>query len=501
MCLCPVTIKNPKIAAGTFLVSVDKESIVVPCGHCSECIAGKRKDLIFRGYHQYLATIGHGWSMFDTLTFSEENVPMYGGFRYFDKTIVQLFLKRLKSKLDYDGYDVYGNLHWIITSEFGSHTFRPHLHVAWFSTIPGLSAQKFNEYVRNAWKNVQTKESTGFNDYKAVDRRIINSIHGIEYICKYILKSSNVVDALTYHNASDVSQFIFNSGIDLSDFSQLRGAFLSYAYNNNLPKYYTIFPFVMTSQGLGLCFLDNVSIEDLLNDVYLDTKSKKGQQKVFNVPSYYIRKVFYNYNSDSKRYVPNELFTLLDEKRKNDCINNLKESFFTIDDVFKILDANTKNRISARYDISDTVSFRNVVTRLLNGRDLSHFIKYVVYFRNVHISPYHAWLYVDCLSTLDDSFIELYTQYRNDAMIADTLPFRMFEYNYPHPEVQIPYSSISKVLFNQMPQFVDYDKLYNIIQDIMINYKIAKDKVYQLQEYDESFARMEKSDLSETIVY
>ena len=54
MCLCAVTIRNPKIKAGTFLVSVDKEYINVPCGHCSECINAKRRDLTFRAYYEYL---------------------------------------------------------------------------------------------------------------------------------------------------------------------------------------------------------------------------------------------------------------------------------------------------------------------------------------------------------------------------------------------------------------------------------------------------------------
>ena len=163
MCCSPVTIRNPKIQAGTFLVSVDKETIAVPCGHCSECLNAKRRDLIFRAYYEYLNTVSNkGFTVFDTLTHNELSVPRFGFMNLFDKSQVQGFIKRLKSKLEYDGYDVAGHFKYLIVGEFGENTYRVHWHVLWFSTIPNLLPQKFAQYVRYCWKNVVIDESAVF---------------------------------------------------------------------------------------------------------------------------------------------------------------------------------------------------------------------------------------------------------------------------------------------------------------------------------------------------
>ena len=503
MCLCAVTIRNPKIKAGTFLVSVDKEYINVPCGHCSECINAKRRDLTFRAYYEYLNCVSNGgFSMFDTLTFNELSVPRFGYFTFFNNKLVQDFIKRLKSKLEYDGYDIKGKFKYLIVPEYGEKTYRVHYHPLWFSCIKDLSPFDFAKYVRAAWKNVDLDKSTGFTDYRPADQRVINSVHGIMYVLKYLTKHSVVLDALKYHGGSDVSQYILNSLTDeeKENYSCVRQAWLSYKYTNNVPKDFDLFPKPLMSHGLGLSFLENASLDDLFNEVFIPCKSKEKQQDMFTVPSYFIRKVFYKYDKNSKLYRPNELYKVLDTNRVNHSMENLKDNIRTLDEIWYAISLKDKEKLSKKYGLQSLGVPSHFIKSLLNGRDLSHFIKYVVFFRNIHYSPYQAWLYEGYLDKLDDGFVDLYANYRYDALLSDSLPFRVFDEKVKHTEVQTAYRSISTTFFNDLSYFKDYDKLYDFVQSVMQYYKNAKQLQYAELEKQQKYEKLYKQQFMDCIV-
>ena len=317
MCLRPVTILNPKYKNDTFLRSVDKEYITVPCGFCEECSKKKTNDLVVRSYYEWLDCVSHGgFSLFDTLTYSELNVPRYNGWYYFNRRDLRLFVKRLYSSLEYAGYNVRGNLSYLITTEYGGTTYRCHAHTLFNSKVPGLTPEVLDEYIVRAWRDIGTDDSLGFHDKKAVQERVVNSVYGIRYVAKYCVKDSDIVEAIKYHYDSELSQYLIslcssnNVSIDNVNYSFLRQSFLSYKFTHEVPKDFELFNFTMISDGLGLSFLHNASIDDLFNDIMIQDQSEK-QYTLYSVPTYYARKYFYNYQKSSKRFVPNEYYALL----------------------------------------------------------------------------------------------------------------------------------------------------------------------------------------------
>lgn len=518
MCLNPVTIKNPKYKNCTFLKSVDKEYVTVPCGHCSECSQKKVNDMVVRGYYEWLDVVSNGgFALFDTLTFSDPNCPTFNGWRYFSRRVYQLFIKRLFSNLEYVGFDVRGNLTYILTTEYGATTYRPHAHFLVFSKVPELTPELLNEHIVRAWRNVDSKDILGRNDLsKDVLQRVVNSVYGIRYVCKYITKDCNIVDAINYHRDLELSQYFFemmrNLGkvsLDEFTYSDLRQIFLAYKETHDVPKDFQLFNFTMVSHGLGLYYLDKMTIDDMLNDVVIQDQSKK-QYTVYSVPSYYIRKSFYNYNKYSKRYTPNEYFSLLRQSKDKKIIDSFKQNERKLEDIFSVLSVNVRRSLFKKYSLDCTCvddsfksseSVRCFVDSILNGREFNHFVKYVVYFRNVHVSPYHFWLYENNLESLDNSFIDLFCEYRNDALVFDSLSFRT-DLNNPMPTVLRHDDFSSNLLFNELPCFDGYDQLYNLFKDILYFYKKAKDLQYQRFKNEiEKFHSAYKQSINSSIIF
>lgn len=92
MCTRPVTVLNPKYKNNTFIRTVDKEYICVPCGHCSECQQKKINDYVVRGYYEWLDCVSNGgFALFDTLTFADEFIPQYNGFNFLVNVLFSCF--------------------------------------------------------------------------------------------------------------------------------------------------------------------------------------------------------------------------------------------------------------------------------------------------------------------------------------------------------------------------------------------------------------------------
>lgn len=396
-----------------------------------------------------------------------------------------MFLKRLYRYLEYDGYNVRGNLKYLITSEYGGTTFRPHLHPLFFCKIPGISSAKLNEYIVKAWKDIPSQTKLGFNDKRNVDKRVINSIYGIKYVVKYILKDDAILDCIKYHKETQLSQFFFNycaandKNFDKLLYPELRQIFLSYKYRYRVPDDYSLFNFVMVSHGLGLYFLDNVNYEDLFNDILIMDQSPK-QYTQYSVPSYFVRKVFYKYENDTKRYIPNDLTAQLKRSQDEKMILSFKQNARKLEDIYNSLSLKSLDTLCHRYHLDRNVqSWTSYIDQILDGREMSHFVKYVVYFRNVHIAAWHEWLYDDNLSRLDNSFIELYTDYRDNAALYGKVNWRTDLPFNSHPEVNVTDAYSTNILFNHLPVFKDYDILYSFIKDVLYFSKMGKEKIYE----------------------
>lgn len=125
MCLAPISVKNPYYGLGSkglnFLHNTSDTHILVPCGHCKQCISLRQMYFTQRVQMESLRSD----LFFFTLTYNNEHIPriQVGDYdlNYPDLKHVQNLFKRLRNTLDYP-------IRYFVVSEYGTSKHRPHYH-------------------------------------------------------------------------------------------------------------------------------------------------------------------------------------------------------------------------------------------------------------------------------------------------------------------------------------------------------------------------------------
>ena len=510
MCYKPLNIASPKIAADTFIHGVDRQSLTVPCGHCAACIQNRIDQFVFRGYQEYLTTLHNcGFTLFQTFTYSEEHTPYNQGFRYFRKSDCQKMLKRLRINLERAGYYVQDNLKYIITSEYGAkrgHTHRSHYHGLFFVSIRDrdgvpITPAKFDAYLTDAWSNLD--KSTGDRveigrlDDKVVNARVVNSIYGIRYVCKYVAKGTCVIDAIrsSYVRRSHINQFVYDFCIKENiDFASLQDWQLSKIWKAYLctypdfPQDLQLMPFVLQSHNIGMDLLYYGDEDILLDVVNIPDFSPKGYHK-YQIPLYYIRKVFYDYRPSDKRYVLNSLGTRYLSSR-NDKLTKDYMDFVTNN-------SEVINDVVREVTLGKYKTLRTMAADLINGR-VSDFVAYAVYLRGKEINP--ALAFLDLPRVDAATLARLQFELDCECYVNDSPKFQAIEYsNLWHDYVFKEFSYGDLHLYGDLPQFVGFDEFYDKLLKVrdrfnraislsigeqMNKEKSEKQALYELQQSD-----------------
>lgn len=160
MCIQPIKIRsfNP----------VSPQLAWIPCGKCEECRKSLKNSWSMRLALELETCQSKGWQVgFCTLTYNDENLPRFPpaaldyasyvdyGFPpadslppCFDRQQVRDFIVNLRRDLDSD-FGAHG-LKYMICSEYGSNTQRPHYHCV-FSWPPEVSASQFFALICKYW--------------------------------------------------------------------------------------------------------------------------------------------------------------------------------------------------------------------------------------------------------------------------------------------------------------------------------------------------------------
>lgn len=333
MCISPMNIIN---RSNHFDPVSDKFRMLVPCGKCAECRSLYQNEWFIRCYYEWLHS--SKLTLFYTLTFDQDNLPTYYGIPCFEKRHVQLFLKRLRFRLDKKGI----KLKYMITSEYGSLRGRPHYHALFFldSVITGYS---FMRLVQDCWPYGFIKPGDNYG--------IVNSANGIKYVTKYVSKDMTYMSAahaeirrrvasryrnlykyfawryslpydpsflITYKDGLPYLGVPTNLQIKVQLISDLLYTFLTNlaAKANKLLR--SLAPFHLQSTNLGVCAQHYIT-----TDFKLPYMSDKGY-KTCNLPRFIQRKLWYDCVPNDKdgkcnKFVLNDLgkehFMLLLEPR------------------------------------------------------------------------------------------------------------------------------------------------------------------------------------------
>lgn len=150
---------------------------LLPCGKCVPCLKKKQDDWTFRLTEEFNNSFS---AVFVTLTYRDEFVPtaiIYGQqYNVVSKRDIQLFIKRLRKRLDYP-------IRYFVASEYGPKTLRPHYHAILFN----FNVRRHYGLISKCWKK-------GFVSVSSVTPGRIG------YVAKYCNCYTDLPDALRRPN-------------------------------------------------------------------------------------------------------------------------------------------------------------------------------------------------------------------------------------------------------------------------------------------------------------
>ena len=186
MCYRPVKILNP---SRRWNFDAPKY-LFVPCGKCADCQRVKHNEWYFRCMIEYedIKRVG-GAVYFITLTYNEHDLPLFTTpdgvvHQGFCKRDIHNFIKYLRIYLKRQHLEHKG-IKYLICSEYGSKTKRPHYHGLLF--VP-YHIPNFSKVMQTCWKH-------GFIICSKKGWEIVSPA-GIRYASKYICKDFGYFDML-----------------------------------------------------------------------------------------------------------------------------------------------------------------------------------------------------------------------------------------------------------------------------------------------------------------
>lgn len=317
----------------------------VPCGVCPECRANKKASWAFRLRAEIETLSRKGWHVgFTTLTYRESDVPRipryfakkhYNGNMpmCFNREHVNLLIKHLRNWM----YRTYiqplqdkveddeekkriateNRLRFLVASEFGSSTKRPHYH-ALIAFPPMIGYQPFYKQIQKFWNDnfgfVIPKDYDGGYDSKNI-YHLPFEVDCVSKACVYAAKY--VCKDLDYY-----------AQINLDDF------YRKYK-DDKLSRY---LPFHSQSKSLGLAFIKDLTNEQKYNYM-MNGVSFVGDYQLRRLPVYLKNKlIFDNY------YIIDSTGKRLCRRRGNEFFEKYKKQIFDAkckmitDKVYKWLD-------------------------------------------------------------------------------------------------------------------------------------------------------------------
>ena len=306
------------------------------CGHCAECIKEKRNEWLLRSYFESKDTLEHdGYILFDTLTYDDEHLPYisrfypqvlgtdndFSCFSYEDvRAFTNLLWTTINRQPRLEDYDVKKNVKFFLVSEYGHEdiyaddfghvrkgTFRPHYHVLFYVKDRRLHAGTLSRLIYHCWRRGETDNhrnglvnlqknciGRGFTKDK-----VRNILAVSNYVSKYITKQGDFMDKVEQRLDFVTEALIRESDAQVYKdecYRKIDNAFY-WDKRDDVRRY--VSPFHRQSRGFGLCALkDGDVVDGIVNDLRVVIPDSKHVTKVYGVPLYYMRKLFYRVVTD-----------------------------------------------------------------------------------------------------------------------------------------------------------------------------------------------------------
>lgn len=468
-----------------FRPGIDRLYIDVPCGKCGSCRDNFNKEWFSRIYYHWMeyVDVRKGWCYFETFTWNEVTVPRKFGIRCFSNKHYRMFSQNLTKFFQRAGYSVQdGDVSWVMTCEYGGTTYRPHMHGLFF--IDGkvnIDENEFSSLLANAWTytkgRINSKEfkriPLGFTSVTQIDPR------------KRKRPSDNVVkertEALGYVNKYMAKDFDFEEVVTKQVDSTYNGPALEDFTKEDRRDF---FPFHRQTNGFGLYIKDAVEWHDLVDGkIKVPDKDSKDGYILVNVPRYIDRKVFYNYDKNTKEYHLNEDGKQMMEQRYLRNGSYVKKNFlFAINNFHNLVTQEFKDKYP---HLSSTSRFRANFEDLLLDRSLDELADYVL-------------TYKDQVDVESDDFVpeakllrlKKYEPSDNDFSMVEAFrgnyekeKFNFRGFTYTGLEL---YKKCQCSLMNRKKQFENFEEIIQIFNDLTKFYGEAQQRAYIERKRQES---------------
>lgn len=342
MCLHQTTFPNKSKG---FVSYRDLALVSVPCGQCPECRSKYRNSWRLRIYREMMATskVG-GKSFFILLTYKPSKRPkfkLYGKEIFgFDSTHIKKFRRDLVDYL-HDHYSIdYGNVSYLVASEYGTTANRdhaPHYHVILHIHQPNVNISDvdvrlicnrlwssylytdFNGKKKlvgqgNGLANPYRRRSDGTLEIPKLEVDNLDIARASRYISKYITKD------LMFYNQPLIQKFLqefaeaksmlskaqrklLDDNLDKLPVDALARRYVHFKKLYNKIKKH--FPKHWQSNGYGLDLINDVltpngiNIDPILNGYRVDKLF--GDKTSISMPQYILNKLFYTFDDKKRR--------------------------------------------------------------------------------------------------------------------------------------------------------------------------------------------------------
>lgn len=287
----------------------------VPCGKCAECQRRNQSDWFVRCFYQWLDSSRGGEVYFYTLTYNEEHLPKFCGVPCFRKRDLQLFLKKLRKRLNALSI----RLKYIITCEYGELRGRPHYHLLFF--LSGvINPVVFYNIIQSCWSVSRRSafgfidtESRGFVQYGKRNMGRVEDSSAIQYVTKYVSKDMSFINpyfdklgellVLRYNRL--LSFLCKRKGFTKERYLMFQDGIVRLSKSDKSTPYDEIVlakcrsvlrnltPFHMQSSKLGISLLDKLD-SNHVNIHSVPIMRKDGKVDYRPLPRYFKRKLWYD---------------------------------------------------------------------------------------------------------------------------------------------------------------------------------------------------------------
>lgn len=267
------------------------KELFIPCGTCVECRQVYRTGWRIRLQHDLQTYKNRGWKIgFFTLTYNPASLPIVPSYLLknpsdsipcFDRLHARTFIDNLRKWL-WKHHKI-TNIRYLIASEYGEHTRRPHYHglICWpadsytFTDSKGkkktslpLSPEQLHAQITKTWSEngfIFPEKFDGSGKYDKSPFEVVDTVENVaNYASKYCVKD------LCFQEAIESKVIDYHS----KELRRYKG-------------------FHIQSKSLGLSYIENLSEKEKL-DLVRDGIFTVGQPENCPLPLYYKKKILFN---------------------------------------------------------------------------------------------------------------------------------------------------------------------------------------------------------------